>query len=236
MCQRLFSCSRQERRKLSETELWREIGEVCPLNLPTLSTPYLWPATWCDSGTHPFRWPWPCGPRGRWPHISVAGSPPESRGVRFTPRPEAGADPGVSSSLPRAREDSIITLCWVVDICIDKKIQKAYVQHEKIDETVSIHMLLLRKYRIQPRTQIQQTVWAWGWQGFMEMVQSRRNRHKLGSVRCFRSPMTSTVTDSNSVVTPAVSGGEAGLQKQRWFNDFHILNSSINTPLPHPTS
>lgn len=109
--------------------------------------------------------------------------------------------------------------------------------NEKIDVTVSIHMLLLHKQRIQPRTQIQQTVWAWGWEAFMEMVQSRRNQHRsLGRGRRFQPPTTTTLTTGGTVVTSAVPGGEAGLPKQRRFNDFHILNSSINTSWPHPPS
>lgn len=75
-------------------------------NLPTLSTPYLCPATWCESGTQPFRWAWPCGPSPLWPHFSSAGGPPESRWARFT---LTAAEHGFNSSLPRAREDSITT-------------------------------------------------------------------------------------------------------------------------------
>lgn len=75
-------------------------------NLPTLSTPYLCPATWCDSGTQPFRWVWPCGPCALWPHFSSAGGPPECRWARLT---LTAAEHGFRSSLPRAREDSITT-------------------------------------------------------------------------------------------------------------------------------
>lgn len=83
--------------------------EIRLVDLPTLSTPYLWPATWCDSGTQPFRWVWPWGPWGPWalwPHFSSAGGPSECRWARLT---LTAAEHGFSSSLPRAREDSITT-------------------------------------------------------------------------------------------------------------------------------
>lgn len=83
---------------------------------PTLSTPYLWPATWCVSGTHPFRWgAWPWGPRDLWMHFSIVGDAPEIRGVRLTPR---STELGLSSRRPR---DSINTWRWVVDICRNRK-------------------------------------------------------------------------------------------------------------------
>lgn len=89
-----------------------ENEKTASVDSPTLSTPYLCPATWCDSGTQPLRWAW-----GRWPDFSLAGAPPES----LTPTP---AELGVNSSLPSAREDSIMTWCWVVDICkIKKRVQ-----------------------------------------------------------------------------------------------------------------
>lgn len=92
-----------------------ECGEAlrqgCAAYSPTLSTPNLWPATWCVRGTHPFRWAWPCGATDLWRHFSIAGGPPEIRGARLTPR---SAGLGFTSRRPR---DSINTWRWVADIC-----------------------------------------------------------------------------------------------------------------------
>lgn len=65
------------------------------------------------------------------------------------------------------------------------------------------------------------------------MVQTTPTQPRsLGRGHCFRPQTTTTLTVSNTVV----AGGEAGLLKQRWINDFHILSSSIYTSWPHPTS
>lgn len=99
------------------TEFQGEIFRItCAVYSPTLSTPYLWPATWCVRGTHPFRWgAWPCGPRDLWMHFSIVGDAPEIRGVRLTPR---STGLGLISRRPR---DSINTWRWVVDICRNRK-------------------------------------------------------------------------------------------------------------------
>lgn len=88
------------------TECHDTLSKGCAADSPTLSTPYLCPATWCVRGTQPFRWAWPL-PR----HFSMAGGPPEIRGARLTP---ISAGLGFNSRRPR---DSINTWRWVVDIC-----------------------------------------------------------------------------------------------------------------------
>lgn len=76
-------------------------------------------------------------------------------------------------------------------------------------------MLLLRKHRIQPHTRIQHTgsevekpSWKWSNPGETGATAS-------AVFAVFWPSTISTVTDSNTVVTPAVSGLEAGLPKQR---------------------
>ncbi|KAI9528021.1 hypothetical protein NQZ68_024777 [Dissostichus eleginoides] len=54
------------------------------------------------------------------------------------------------------------------------------------------------------------------------MVQSRRNQHSsFGRVCRVRPPTTATVTGSNSVVPPAVSGCETGLPN-------HLIDIQVN--------
>ncbi len=69
------------------------IGMTWNVYWPTLSTPYLCPATWWESGTQPFRW---------------ALCAPSSGNVKHEPVINGHA----SSSLPIATDESIMMLSW----------------------------------------------------------------------------------------------------------------------------
>lgn len=76
-----------------------------------------------------------------------------------------------------------------------------------------------------------------GREGFMKMSQYRRNQlNSYGRDRRIRKGATVQFMGRTcNVLTSGVdTGGETGLQKQQRFSDFHISNSSINIPWPHP--
>lgn len=127
-----------------------------------MSTPYLWPATWCDSGMQPFRWAGPWGSAGRWLLFSLTGEPPGSSGVRLTP---TAAEPGVSSNLPRAREGSIITWCWVVDIWGRRSKReglKLFVQKNKVFKGTLCQFNYIESHAARP-TQCLGVKASWRW-------------------------------------------------------------------------
>lgn len=136
---------------------------TCSVYSPTLSTPYLWPATWCVRGTHPLRWgAWPCGPRDLWMHFSIVGDASEIRGVRLTPRSTVL---GLSSRRPR---DSINTWRWVVDICRNTK--------KKMGRGRRVFVQVLERKKINKST-------TW-WYRFTSVQQARHNLQAHGRWDC----------------------------------------------------
>lgn len=113
--------------RLETASLQRNDQLNFPVNLPTLSTPYLWPATWCESGTQPFR--------------CALCPEPSFRG--------AMSEPGGNSS--RGTEGFIIRW-WGASGCEVGKIQPCPVQENRSKVAdLMLDMLLFRKLNSNSR-------------------------------------------------------------------------------------